>query len=77
MSNDRHTLSGWRSERGMRQEDLARLADVTLSTLAGIEQGRQHPRIDTVLRLCDALQIGVEQIIWPEYRPRIAKEAQP
>ncbi len=48
-----------RHESLMTQEELARIADISVSFLGGIEAGRKSPTIETVEKLADALNISV------------------
>ena len=63
-----HAESGWffaqiaddvtqrRHERGMSQADLAGLVGTTQSAIARLESGGRPPRIDTLLRIAEALE---------------------
>ena len=44
-----------RRERGLSQADLAALVGTTQSAIARLERGGRPPRIDTLLRIADAL----------------------
>src|SRR3954468_15272716 len=45
-----------RAEMGMSQRDLAERCGTTQSAIARLERGGRPPRIDTLLRIADALQ---------------------
>jgi predicted transcriptional regulator len=45
-----------RSEMGLSQRELAELCGTTQSAIARLERGGRPPRIDTLLRIADALQ---------------------
>ncbi|HEX5467514.1 MAG TPA: helix-turn-helix transcriptional regulator [Gaiellaceae bacterium] len=44
-----------RRERGLSQADLAKLVGTTQSAIARLESGGRPPRIDTLLRIANAL----------------------
>jgi transcriptional regulator with XRE-family HTH domain len=45
-----------RKERGLSQAELARLVGTTQSAIARLESGGRPPRIDTLLRIANALE---------------------
>ncbi len=49
-------VAGRRQERGLSQTELARLVGTTQSASARLESGGRPPRIDTLLRIADALE---------------------
>ena len=55
-----------RAEKGYSLEKIARLADVSLSTVVKIEDGtNQNPTIETVLKLATAFEVGIDDlVIW-------------
>lgn len=59
-------VAGRRRELGLSQLELARLTGTTQSAIARLESGQRPPRIDTLLRIADALE--VELVV--ELRPR-------
>ena len=53
-----------RKEKGLSQDKLSRLADVSHATIIKIESGGiQSPTIDTVQKIAKALGVGVEDLI--------------
>ena len=48
-------VSERRAERGLSQRELAELVGTTQSAIARLEGGGRPPRIDTLLRIADAL----------------------
>jgi len=53
-----------REEKGLSQEKLARLSDVSNNTIVNIEAGKQNnPTIDTLKRIAKALEIPVDSLI--------------
>ena len=63
------TLAEWRKQRGMTQRRLAELTDMTVATIWNIEHGRNRPQLETAQHIADALEILVDQIIWPQVVP--------
>jgi ribosome-binding protein aMBF1 (putative translation factor) len=55
-----------RAERGLSQRELAELTGTTQSAIARLERGGRPPRIDTLLRIADALDCDLAV----ELRPR-------
>ena len=53
-----------RAERGLSQRELAELVGTTQSAIARLERGGRPPRIDTLLKIADALdcELSVELI---------------
>jgi transcriptional regulator with XRE-family HTH domain len=52
-------LRAWRRERGVSQLDLALAADTTTRHVSFLETGRSRPSREMVLRLADALDVGL------------------
>ena len=53
-----------RAEKSYSLEKVARLADVSLSTVVKIEDGtNQNPTIDTVRRIAKAFEISVDDLL--------------
>jgi DNA-binding XRE family transcriptional regulator len=55
-------VSETRIERGMTREDVAPKADVTLNTIARIEQAKSNPTWDTLRRIATALDITIAEL---------------
>lgn len=51
-----------RVERGMSQEVLSGLADLCRSHLADIENGRVSPSVETLWKLCEALDLPLSEL---------------
>ena len=59
-----NNLKKIRSEKGYSLEKVARLADLSLSTVVKIEDGtNQNPTIDTLSKIAKALEVGVDDLI--------------
>lgn len=59
-------LQFYRYQKGITQEELAMRADVSLRTLQEYEQGRKSinsAKVETVLRLAEALEVEVKDIL--------------
>jgi transcriptional regulator with XRE-family HTH domain len=59
-----------RKARGLSQQELADLCGTTQSSIARLESGGRPPRIDTLLRIANALDCELTV----ELRPRTTKE---
>ncbi len=59
-----------RRELGLSQAELASLCDTTQSAIARLESGGRPPRIDTLLRIADALECELRV----ELRARVTEE---
>jgi len=54
-----------REARGMTQEQMARLADVPRPTWANLESGQANPTLSVLIKVANALQVPVEELIGP------------
>jgi len=53
-----------RAEKGYSLEKVARLADLSLSTVVKVEDGtNQNPTIDTLSKIAKALEVDVDDLI--------------
>ncbi|MFH1771844.1 MAG: helix-turn-helix transcriptional regulator [Candidatus Omnitrophota bacterium] len=53
-----------RIKKGLAQEKLARLADISTATLVKIESGvAKEPTITTVVKIANALDVSVDELI--------------
>jgi len=53
-----------RIKKGLAQEKLARLADISTATLVKIESGAaKEPTITTVIKIADALETSIDELI--------------
>ncbi|TWP23192.1 XRE family transcriptional regulator [TM7 phylum sp. oral taxon 349] len=53
-----------REKKGLSQEKLARLADVSNNTIVNIESGKQtNPTIETVSKIAKALDVSIEELL--------------
>ena len=53
-----------RTKKGLSQDKLAKLADVTLTTLVKIESGaNDNPTIKTLKKIADALEVAIDDLL--------------
>jgi len=58
------TVRGYRHERGMSQEALARAANLSFPTIVKIESSETpNPTINTVKKIADALGVSVDKLL--------------
>lgn len=64
-------LKAWRQAKGLSQSQLAEKTGINLRTIQHYEQGSKnfdHARIDTIMRVCVALDCQLDDILEnPEY----------
>ncbi len=53
----------FRQNKGISQEVLSGLADIGRSHLSAIERGERKPTLETLYRICCALQIKMSDVI--------------
>lgn len=71
----RRALIEARLARGLSQRDLAERLHTSQSVVARLEQGKRMPRIDTLHRLAEALDVEFQ--ITPEHEVRVGIRPQP
>ena len=60
-------LKTLRNQKGWSQEKLAREANISYHTLIKLEQsGIINPRIETVIKLADALEVSLDELVGRE-----------
>ena len=62
-----------RLARGLSQQELAKLCGTTQSAIARLESGGRPPKIDTLLRIADALDCELEVALRPRTKTRGAR----
>jgi transcriptional regulator with XRE-family HTH domain len=62
-------VAAQRAARGLSQQELARLVGTTQSAIARLESGGRPPRIDTLLRIADALECDLHVELTPREDP--------
>src|ERR687894_1610385 len=63
-------VSEQRAARGLSQRELAQLTGTTQSAIARLERGGRPPRIDTLLRIAQALDCQLVVELRPRTEPR-------
>jgi transcriptional regulator with XRE-family HTH domain len=62
-----------RKSRGLSQKELAELTGTTQSAIARLESGGRPPRIDTLLRIAEALDCELIVELRPRTKPKETK----
>ena len=57
------TVSFFRRQKGISQEVLSGLADIGRSHLSAIERGERKPTLETLYRICNALDIKMSTFV--------------
>ncbi len=57
------TISHFRQQSGMSQEVLSGLAAIGRSHLSAIERGERKPTLETLYRICTALDVKMSTVI--------------
>lgn len=57
-------LKGFRGER--KQYEVAKLLDISRPTLSNLENGKQIPNLDLLLKICDKLNIKPNDLFYQE-----------
>ncbi len=56
-------IAHFRQEKGVSQEVLSGLADIGRSHLSAIERGERKPTLETLYRICTALDVKMSEVI--------------
>jgi transcriptional regulator with XRE-family HTH domain len=63
-SNIAKNIKKLRKEKGISQDRLSKLADLSLNTIVNIESGNNpNPTIETLQKIAKALGVSIEEII--------------
>jgi transcriptional regulator with XRE-family HTH domain len=66
-----HTrLKEWREKRGLTVRKLGELAGVHYVSIVRMESGKLDPQLSTLLKLCEALNISLTQLVGVAHTPR-------
>ena len=57
------TIAYFRQQKGMSQEVLSGLADIGRSHLSAIERGERKPTLETLYRICCAMDIKMSEVM--------------
>lgn len=60
----RNRIKEFRKKLGYRQEDLAKLANVTRQTIIAIENNKYNPSMELGMKLAKLLQVTVEDLFF-------------
>ena len=52
-----------REQRGESQEAVARRANITTATYSRVENGRNAPSLDTLVRIAAALEVSLDDLV--------------
>ena len=63
-----------RKSKGLTQSEVAELAELSDRTYADIERGSVSMRVDTLIKICNALQITPNDIIVVDNTPTLTQE---
>lgn len=58
-----NVLSDYRKKKGLSQEVLSGLADIGRTHLSAIERGERKPTLETLYRICNALDIKMSDVV--------------
>ena len=64
-------IRGLREARGLTQQQISKLAEVPRATWATLESGAANPTLAVLIKVANALQVRVEELIGP---PRVAAQ---
>lgn len=56
-------IASFRKQKGMTQEVLSGLANIARSHLSAIEHGERKPTLETLFRICTALDVEMSTVI--------------
>ena len=57
------TIAFFRKQKGISQEVLSGLADIGRSHLSAIERGERKPTLETLYRICSALDVKMSTVV--------------
>ena len=56
-------IASFRKDKGISQEVLSGLADIGRSHLSAIERGERKPTLETLYRICCALNVKMSEVV--------------
>jgi len=63
-SNIAKNIKKLRQERGISQDRLSKLADLSLNTIVNVEAGNNpNPTIETIERIAKALEVSIDELL--------------
>ena len=63
-------LRKWRKQRGLTLKQLAELSGVHFVSIARLEGEKLDPQLSTLLKLCEALDITLNQLVGVAKKPQ-------
>lgn len=64
MSTIGKNIKKLRQEKGISQDKLSKLADLSLNTIVKVENGvNKNPTIETLTKIAKALEVGVDDLL--------------
>lgn len=61
-NNFRENLSKLRKLKGFSQAELAEKIDASVQSICHYESGRREPKVSTLIRLAEALEVSVDEL---------------
>ena len=58
----KNTIKQLRKSAGLRQEDMAKMLDVSRQTIIAIENDKYNPTLELAMKIARLLQLNVEEI---------------
>jgi len=68
-------IKTFRGRRNWSQADLAEKTGLSIVYLSDIERGNKWPYLDTLVKLAEALEVEVFELLMPEKQPACAKNS--
>jgi transcriptional regulator with XRE-family HTH domain len=57
-------IKKYRKKKGITQDKLSKMADITYNTIIKIESGATYnPRVETLKKIADALSVGIDDLM--------------
>lgn len=64
-----------RKGKNLTQEQLAEMLGMSVSAISRIETGRNVTSLETLIKICDALQIGLDELLYDEFPKHTAVQS--
>lgn len=66
-----HRIAELREKRGMTQEELSSILDITRASLSHYEKGRRKPDFETLTKLADTFHVSVDYLLGRTNNPEM------
>ncbi|MCM3127725.1 MULTISPECIES: helix-turn-helix transcriptional regulator [unclassified Paenibacillus] len=66
-----HRIAELREKRGMTQEELSNVLEITRASLSHYEKGRRKPDFETLTRLADTFNVSVDYLLGRTSQPEM------